>query len=446
MKKGMKKILASLLAAFMAISMSGCVLDNDDSAADKGYSYLAIDINPSMELLVNGETVVSVKACNEDAAILLSGENLEDMTVEEATEKVVELAEELGYLNEENDDVSITVSADEEDWIETLAKKAKKGAEKGSELAKVNNSDRSADIRKVKKLQEESAELYGKLTPAKLRLIEAIMEYDETMTYEIGASMKVDELVELLDDLTEEFKDIVGEEMEELFKSKYEEMKKMAEGRIADVYGDEYKALWERYLALQNVAKEIKKQAENPVISEEDKQAIMDLLGLNKQPDEKPQIPEAPATPDEEQTQRGDIDFEVELKIDEFDKYFDKHRHGDKFEKSEELEDKLEDILDAYDEDEYVLKADNLAAIAEAWGETIDVATFGDLEDFLDEIEEDLEEMRENVELDSLQKGEVQIIEQSLREFKKAALSSMEEQIRAYQEKLQGLKTEKRKK
>ena len=116
--KGLKRILATFLVGLMACSMVACDVSgknpndtpNDTGDTVKGYSYLAIDINPSLELLVNGETVVSVKACNEDAAVLLSGENLENMTVEEATEKVVELAEELGYLNEENDDVKITVS------------------------------------------------------------------------------------------------------------------------------------------------------------------------------------------------------------------------------------------------------------------------------------------------------------------------------------------------
>ena len=65
--------------------------------------------------MVNGETVVGVKACNDDASVLLSGENLENMSVSEATEKVVELAEELGYLTEENDDVKVVVTADTEE-------------------------------------------------------------------------------------------------------------------------------------------------------------------------------------------------------------------------------------------------------------------------------------------------------------------------------------------
>lgn len=280
--KGLKRILATSLVGLMACSMVACDVSgknpndapNDTGDTVKGYSYLAIDINPSLELLVNGETVVSVKACNEDAAVLLSGENLENMTVEEATEKVVELAEELGYLNEENDDVKITVSADEEEFIEKLIEKAEQGAKLGSELAKVNHSDRSADIRKVKKLQEENAELFNKLTPSKLRLIEAIMEYDETMTYELGASMKVSELAEMLDGLATEFKDIVGSEIEELFNAKYEEMKRLAKNQIAVIYGEDYKALWDRYIALEKLVKEIKMKAENVTISEQDKQTI----------------------------------------------------------------------------------------------------------------------------------------------------------------------------
>ncbi len=45
---------------------------------------------------------------------------------------------------------------------------------------------------------------YKDLTPAKLRLIEAIMKYDEEMTYEIGARLKVIKLANMLEKYAKE--------------------------------------------------------------------------------------------------------------------------------------------------------------------------------------------------------------------------------------------------
>ena len=111
-------MLFSAAACNTTGSTGGSISDSTPTAKTE-YSYLAIDINPSMELVLKDELAVSVKACNDDAAVLLSGEDFTDMTVEEVSESIVVLAEELGYLTEENDAVKITVVSDDE----TLTKK-----------------------------------------------------------------------------------------------------------------------------------------------------------------------------------------------------------------------------------------------------------------------------------------------------------------------------------
>ena len=79
--KTLSKILATTLSASMLFSAVACTPTGttQDEKKESTYSYLAIDINPSVELVIDGETVVSVKACNEDAAVLLSGENFEGL-------------------------------------------------------------------------------------------------------------------------------------------------------------------------------------------------------------------------------------------------------------------------------------------------------------------------------------------------------------------------------
>ncbi|MBR2341333.1 MAG: hypothetical protein IKA72_02870 [Clostridia bacterium] len=452
MKEKMKKLFAATLAGVMGFSFAACNTntgsgtggngesggngENGGNGASSTYSYLAIDINPSIEFVVNGEIVVGVKACNDDASVLLSGENLENMSVEAATEKVVELAEELGYLTEENNDVKIMVTADTEELTASLELLAERGVGKGSLLAKINYTPRITDERQVNELKKEHGEKFKDLSAGKLRLIEAIMEYDETMTYEIGIEMSVSELSEMLDKYVDEMADIVGDEMEELFERKYKEIRREAYGRIAALYGEEYKAVWDRFVALEKVVKEIEKKAEKLVITPEDVEELQKILGWEDETTTETEETESTETAQtfkvggHKGVGRPEINEKGEMHLDDFDKFFDCHEDFfENAEKYKEAYDKVEEILENYDEDAYVLTEEDLAAITTAWGEAIEVTTFEDLEDFLDEQEKALEEMREGIELPLLVQMEIQVMEEAMKDVKEQAKEFMKAQM-----------------
>ena len=459
MKSKMNKLWASLLAGAMAFSFTACDFSgvNPPDDGETEYSYLSIDINPSIELMVNGETVVGVKACNEDAAILLSGENFENMQVDVVTEKIVALAEELGYLTDENNDVKIIVTADSDEIVSAIEKLAKEGMGKGSELAKFNHTPRVSDERQVKKLKDENPEKYKDLTAGKLRLIETIMEYDETMTYEIGVTMSIGELTELLDKLVDEFEGIVGEELEEMFKAKFEEIKLEYETRIAELFGEEYQEYWERYVALERVAKAIEKTAKNVKISAEDAEKLMGIMGIEPEITEQPEQPEQPDQPVPPQGPNGDrggkdckptLDDKGQWAFDDFEKFFDRHDDccfdDDKY---EDLFDEVDDVLKGYDEESYVLTQDDLTAIETAWGEAIEVTTYGDLEEFLEDVEDELEEMREKTELTGVGALLIEPWEEFLKTAKESAknflnghIEQMKESYQTKKEELRGQK------
>ncbi len=454
MKKWMKKVAATTMAVGMVFSFIGCNTANSPTPNGEkkvAYSYMAIDINPSIELVIEGETVVSVKACNEDAAILLSGENFEGQNIEIVSQSIVELAEELGYLTTENDGVKITVSADSATLQDKLQELAEIGAKAGSKLANVNHAPRWADESKVKELQARAdGEKYKNLTPAKLRLIEAIMKYDETMTYEKGANMKVSELADILEDLAEEYFDIVGDELEEKFEKAFEIAKDVAHNGMAEIYGEEYKALWDRYVALKKVVKEVEIKAEKIEISEEDLQAIFELIGV-KGNNQQPTAPEG-----EQGGQQGKPEDEGyggfgemnDWNMEAFEDYFDRHFHH-KFDedKFEEIKDKIEEILDKYDGDNYKLSEEDLAAIQEAWGKKIEVTTFEALEEFLEEQEEVLDEMREEIEKELGYKDKVslEVLKEGLNIVKETAKNNIKSAMEAKKEEWKALKEEKRK-
>ena len=50
--KKMKKGVAFLMAAAMSVSMFACASETSTVSADEGYAYMAIDINPTVELVI----------------------------------------------------------------------------------------------------------------------------------------------------------------------------------------------------------------------------------------------------------------------------------------------------------------------------------------------------------------------------------------------------------
>lgn len=120
-----KKILGAtslLCAGVMTAGLAGC-----GGEAKTNNSVLSLDINPSLQLVLDDKNVVvSVCGTNEDGQILLYGETdkIVGKSVDEALDAITNSAVELGYLSEENKVVQFTVSsAKGEKTAELLADK-----------------------------------------------------------------------------------------------------------------------------------------------------------------------------------------------------------------------------------------------------------------------------------------------------------------------------------
>ena len=109
----MKKVTA--LGATAILGFSFCACGGGETATVDGYAYMAVDINPTVEFVLLDGKVTSVNAVNDDAAVLISGVDFTNMTAEEVTQKVVKLAEEMGYLTQDNAGVKISVATDDEE-------------------------------------------------------------------------------------------------------------------------------------------------------------------------------------------------------------------------------------------------------------------------------------------------------------------------------------------
>ncbi len=388
MKALKNKLVACLLVLCLALSFVACDLstlintDTESGDSEGVYAYIAIDINPSLELTVSDGKVEGVRACNDDASVLLSGEDLSGLTPEEATEKIVALAEELGYLNENNTDVKITVSAENEDDTAELETKVKDGAKRGSSIAIVNSNPRLADEREVKELKEENPELYKNFNPAKLRLIKSIMEYDPEMTIEIGVEMKMSDLIKLLDSYAKEYVGIVGDELKEKFNERKKELKLERERQIAEIYGEEHFEAWNKHEELKDIYRELERKAENVEISEEDVNAIIAIIGEENG--------EFIKTDDGVVTVKSVFEYLDTLAKEHLD----------------EIRSQVEAILDAYREKDYPLSNEDRAKIEEAVGEMENEfpTRLEDFDKFIERIGEGLDKMKDETELDDSQK------------------------------------------
>lgn len=102
-RPGFSYVLAGGLAfGVVALIALAVVLAGVGFPGEITETYISIDINPSIELCVSSEDIVtSVRPMNEDAAVLLFGEDLEGIDIGDAIDLIIDLAIEFEYIKEE---------------------------------------------------------------------------------------------------------------------------------------------------------------------------------------------------------------------------------------------------------------------------------------------------------------------------------------------------------
>ena len=153
----MKKRIVCLSMAIIMLLSSLILVSCGNAEPEEGtVTRMTVDINPSVEFMVDDEDrVVSVTALNDDGSILIVGESFIGKTPEEAVELMVSIAAETGYLVEGNieaseNTVKISVSGDTK-YAEELLKDIEK---KVSETLKA--LDINGQIEKVEALNTEA--------------------------------------------------------------------------------------------------------------------------------------------------------------------------------------------------------------------------------------------------------------------------------------------------
>lgn len=140
------------------------------------YTYVSLDVNPSIEYSVNRfDRVLAVKGVNDDGTEIISGielNKLKNKSIEDAISLTIDEISDAGYLDSNASGIVITTSSDAmtkaSELVQTLEKVVNKGVEKNNHEAVVTAEAVGAD-------RVAEAQALG-VTPGKLNLVEKMME------------------------------------------------------------------------------------------------------------------------------------------------------------------------------------------------------------------------------------------------------------------------------
>ncbi len=233
-----------LISSFMfLVALVTIIIGCTGSVSAATDTYVTLDINPSVELIVNRrEKVVYANALNEDGEVLLAELDLIGMDLDAAIELIIQTSIELGFIDVESEEVIVSITALAKDPLlgEKIRNKVKEHVNHAFENRGIIG--RGQDKAFVPDFVAE-AESYG-VTPGFLFLVKAAMFADDELTLEVALEMEVSELQAIIKSTREEMKTIAQGLREEFLTAKealiteFEAEKADLEAQIEAAEGD----------------------------------------------------------------------------------------------------------------------------------------------------------------------------------------------------------------
>ncbi len=202
-KKFVSALIAGVMTLGMCIPLAGC--GGEDSTDKSGY--VSLDINPSVELVVDENGLVAgVRGVNEDGLVLLYNESgIKGETVEEAVKKIVDISVEEGYLSEDNKVVNVTVSAKDDKYLEKLTDNVnasiKASADDSGLSVKIDALGSYSLNRRLDEFKKAHPDnkLVQSLSLSKFKLALTISDTGE-ISLEKAVELDTDKLIDLIDE------------------------------------------------------------------------------------------------------------------------------------------------------------------------------------------------------------------------------------------------------
>jgi len=205
------KFVLSFVFLFAAIfAIIGCT---EVSAND---TYVTLDINPSIELIVNRrDKVIYANALNEDGEVLLAELDLIGMDVEDAIDLIIETATNLGYIDPDAEETYVSVTA--------ISKDTAIGDQVREQIKEhINNA--FARRYMMGKAQDKAftpefiaeAESYG-VTPGFLFMVKSALIADDELLLEDALLLTPEELQSIIKTAKQEMREVSQALKEEFF-------------------------------------------------------------------------------------------------------------------------------------------------------------------------------------------------------------------------------------
>lgn len=304
----MKKIGLVIAVLLVAVLVCSAFVGCSNAKDDNGKTYVSVDINPSVNMVIDEEgKVESVEAANEDAQIMLYGEVLVGKTAEEAFEMIANLAVECGYLTEENCGVSVNVvagngSADVEAKVGNIAQAAFEAeAEKANISVNINPGVNFSLQRQLEyaKGKYPNVSAVQNMSVGKFKLVTELVANDDGITFEYAASLDNEDLIEKLNACYEKIEPYATEaynlavaQANEAFEIAKTTAESLAWGTYYGVYVLKYPVNYGAIYAAYNIAAvsvdytldviELTMEYADKALSNVDTQKIADILGVEK--------------------------------------------------------------------------------------------------------------------------------------------------------------------
>jgi uncharacterized lipoprotein YajG len=204
--KKMKWFMSFAVVLFAVFLIAGCSGEDTELLSNED-TYVTLDINPSVELIVSpSDIVIYANPLNEDGELLLLDLELVGLPVDEAVDLIIAEAIALGFIDTEDEEivVAVDVQAKKAEIREAVQNRIKEHVNASFNARAMIG--RAVDKGYMPDFIAE-AESYG-VNPGFLRLAQKVVEMSDELTLEDVIGMEQEELMDLLQEKKQEHREV----------------------------------------------------------------------------------------------------------------------------------------------------------------------------------------------------------------------------------------------
>ncbi len=335
---GTLRKIVSIAAVFMIIfSLSYGVYSYNTP-----YSYVSVDINPSVEITANVfDRIINIEGINNDGEKLVSLKHYKNKKVRDGIGNIIESAVKEGYIKPEYSNmVLLTIASRDTEKSERIEKDIEEVVGKEINTSEI---DSTIYIEKVETKKHDDAKNLG-ISPGKYLLIEKMKESEPEIKYEDWKEAPVREIMKSV--INKKHNEIFENKMEKIREKQEEEQQKQQGKQEKEQRRQQEKQEEEKQKEMEKQEKEEKKrqqeiekqkEKEQKEIEKQEKERKKEIEKLEKEKQKKEQLEKEKLEKEirkqekemEKQEKKGKLEVKEEKENDENKKDKDKSGNND---------------------------------------------------------------------------------------------------------------------